>query len=282
MTRSATHSLSLPEKTEREAKERAEDYMRERGYDTTIMPWAPEHVPLDSIPYPSDYESHSVSSRPRTPSLQKESPPEEKESSLKEEENPMDKTVELMTKILSGSAHPDVTALSETIKARLGITMPLEKPVASPSPGIKNLVTTLTGDQSAQRLPEVGACPSPFHPRIRTLPVSTLAETPDTELAKLGLTSLAPSARAGPEPPSTSSGGRKAIAQANISLELTEFDPKILPEWAEEFSEFLLLTGQTHADVETKCSLIRKSCKKKYLQRQVKLAIKKCTTWGEV
>ena len=45
----------------------------------------------------------------------------------------MDKTVELMTKILSGSADPDVTALSEAIKARLGITMPPEKPVASPS-----------------------------------------------------------------------------------------------------------------------------------------------------
>ena len=46
----------------------------------------------------------------------------------------------------------------------------------------------------------------------------------------------------------------RPIAQANIQLELPEFDPKNLPEWAEEFAEFLLLTGQSHVDVATKCS----------------------------
>ena len=53
-----------------------------------------------------------------------------------------------------------------------------------------------------------------------------------------------------------------------------------MPEWAEEFSEFLLLTGQQHADVRTKCTLIKKSCKKKFLQRQVKTAIRKSSSWG--
>ena len=46
-----------------------------------------------------------------------------------------------------------------------------------------------------------------------------------------------------------------------MQLELPEFDPKILPEWAEEFAEFLLLTGQSHVDVATKCSLLKHSCK---------------------
>ena len=35
----------------------------------------------------------------------------------------------------------------------------------------------------------------------------------------------------------------RPIAQANIQLELPEFDPKNLPESAEEFAEFLLLTA---------------------------------------
>ena len=38
-------------------------------------------------------------------------------------------------KLLSGSKDPDVTALSEVVKAKLGITEPLPKPApASPSP----------------------------------------------------------------------------------------------------------------------------------------------------
>ena len=90
-----------------------------------------------------------------------------------------------------------------------------------------------------------------------------------------------------PSPPSGGTGdprllgrGRKAIASANLQIELPEFDPKNLPEWAEEFSEFLLLIGQQHAYVRTKCTLIKKWCKKKYLQRQVKTAIRKSSKWG--
>ena len=192
----------------------------------------------------------------------------------------MDKTLDALTKLLSGdSGDPDVTALSEAIKARLGITTPLAKPEASPSPGVKTLADTLMGDRHAHKLPEVGSCPSPFHPRIRTVPVTSLEETPEEDLTKLGLTSLAPLAK---EPPPLGATGRKPIAQANISLDLPKFDPKNLPEWAEEFQEFLPLTGQANTDVETKCSLIRKSCKKRYLQREVKMAIKRCRTSGEV
>ena len=64
--------------------------------------------------------------------------------------------------------------------------------------------------------------------------------------------------------------------------ELPEFDPKNLPEWAEEFAEFLLLTGQSHVDVATKCSLLKRSCKKKFLQKQVKQIVQTCSTWVEV
>ena len=42
----------------------------------------------------------------------------------------------------------------------------------------------------------------------------------------------------------------------------------------------MLLKGQQHADVQTKCTLIKKSCKKKFLQWQVKTAIRKRSNWG--
>ena len=91
--------------------------------------------------------------------------------------------------------------------------------------------------------------------------------------------------------PSSSSGrtadpgvpGRrtKAIATANLQIQLPEFDPKKLPDWAGELSEFLLLTRQQHADVRTKCTLIKTSCKNHFLQRQVKTAIRKSSNWGD-
>ena len=58
-----------------------------------------------------------------------------------------------------------------------------------------------------------------------------------------GLAALAPLATVYPLPPSGGTcdpgvpgRGRKAIAMANLLIELPEFDPKSLPEWAEEFS----------------------------------------------
>ena len=72
----------------------------------------------------------------------------------------------------------------------------------------------------------------------------------------------------------------KGIATASLQIKLPEFDPKNLPEWAEEFSEFLLLTGQQHADVRTRCTHIKNSCKKKFLQQQVTTAIRKSSSRG--
>ena len=103
-----------------------------------------------------------------------------------------------------------------------------------------------------------------------------------TETEKRGLSALAPLAGLSPSPSRLTPGGGKMgrpIAQVNIQLELPEFDPKNLPEWAEEFAVFLLLTGQSHVDVATKCSLLKRSCKKKTLPKQVKRIVKTCSTW---
>ena len=191
----------------------------------------------------------------------------------------LDRTAEPLAKLLSGSEDPDVTALSEAVKTKLNITEPLPKPaLLSPSPGSSTLADDLKRSRVSRLLPKV-TCPSPFHPRARTVPVAELQDVPVTETEKRGLSALAPLASVSPIPSGLTPGGGKIgrpIAQANIQLELPECDPKNLPERAEEFAEFLLLTGQSHVDVATKCSLLKRSCKKKLLQKQVKQIVKTC------
>ena len=43
-----------------------------------------------------------------------------------------------------------------------------------------------------------------------------------------------------------------------------------------------MLTGQSHVDVATKCSLLKRPCKKKFLQKQVKQIAETCSAWAEV
>ena len=195
----------------------------------------------------------------------------------------LDRTAELLAKLLSGSEDPDVTALSEAVKAKLGITEPLPKPAQlSPLPGLSTLADDLKRSRVSRLLPKV-TCPSPFHPRARTVPIAELQDVLVMETGKRGLSALAP--LAGVSPSGLTPGGGKMgrpIAQANIQLELPEFDPKNLPEWAEELAEFFLLTDKSHVDVATKCSLLKRSCKGKFSQKQVKQILKTCSTWAEV
>ena len=52
----------------------------------------------------------------------------------------LDRTAERLAKLLSGSEDPDLTALSEAVKAELGITEPVTKPaLLSPSHGLSTL-----------------------------------------------------------------------------------------------------------------------------------------------
>ena len=197
----------------------------------------------------------------------------------------LDRTAELLAKLLSGSEDPDVTALSEAVKAKLGISEPFFQPaLASPSPRRSMLAEDLKRSRVSRLLPKV-TCPSHFHPRARTVTIAELQHMRVTETEERGLTALAPLAGI-PAPPSglTPGGGKngRPIARANIQLELPELDPNNLPEWAEEFAEFLLLTGQSHVDVATKCSLLKLSCKKKMLHKQVKQIVKSCSTLAEV
>ena len=98
----------------------------------------------------------------------------------------LDRTAELLAKLLSGPEDPDVTALSEAVQAALGITEPLPKQaLASPSPGLSTLAEDLKRSRLARLLPKV-TCPSPFLPCARTVPIAELQEVPVTETEKRG------------------------------------------------------------------------------------------------
>ena len=170
----------------------------------------------------------------------------------------------------AGEKDPDLSALSAAPKAKLGLS-DMKNPPPTMSPGVE----LLTGDEKSWgriRSSPTDTCPSPLHPGVRTVPVCSVGDTTEAEMKRYSLAALAalaPLATVYPLPslggtgdPGVPGRGTKAIATANLQIELPEFYTKSLPEWAEEISEFLLLTDQQHADVQTKCTLIRKSCKK--------------------
>ena len=121
----------------------------------------------------------------------------------------LDRTAELLAKLLSGSEDPDVTAMSEAVKAKLGITEPLPKPaLLSPSPGLSTLADDLERSRVSRLLPKV-TCPSPSHLRARTVPIAELQDMPVTETEKRGLSALAPLAGVSSSPSGLTPGGGK-------------------------------------------------------------------------
>ena len=65
-------------------------------------------------------------------------------------------------------------------------------------------------------------------------------------------------------------------------VNLPEFTGKDLSEFAENFSRFLRMTGQTHASGRVKCHLLLQCCKTKYLEKQVKHIVTKFATFADV
>ena len=91
-------------------------------------------------------------------------------------------------------------ALSEALKANLGITEALPKPaLASPSPGLSALAEDLKRSRVSRLLPKV-TCRSPFHRRAGTVLMAELQELLVTETKKKELTALAPLASVPPPP----------------------------------------------------------------------------------
>ena len=199
----------------------------------------------------------------------------------------LDETMKLLSRVLgAGDEDPDLSALSAALKTKLGLS-DWKKAPPTVSPGVERWTRDVTSCRGI-RSSAMDTWPSHFNPRVRTVPVCNVGDITEAQMKSYGLAGLAPMATTHPSSSSGGTGdpavpgrGMKAIATANLKIEVPELDPRYLPEWAEEFSEFILLTGQQHADVRTKCTVIRKSCKGKLLQRQVKTAIRKSSNWGD-
>ena len=104
-----------------------------------------------------------------------------------------------------------------------------------------------------------------------------------TETEKRGLSALAPLAGVLPSglTPGDGKTGRP-IAQANIQLELPEFDPKNLPKWAEEFADFSFADWPIPCGCGHQMLTAETLMQKQILQKQVKQIVKACSTWAEV
>ena len=74
----------------------------------------------------------------------------------------------------------------------------------------------------------------------------------------------------------------KGIATSKIVVNLPQFTGKDLSEFAENFSRFLRMTGQTRASGRVKCDLLLQCCKTKYLEKQVKQIARKSATFADV
>ena len=148
---------------------------------------SPPHTDRGSYLYsgpPTDLaDTVSLPRRPRGPAWRPELPTTSKNSEVcpayvqdshlpEPTDGALDLTAELLAKLLSGSEDLDLAALSEAVKAKLGITEPLPKPApASPTPGLSTLAEDLKRSRVSRLLPKV-TCPSPFHSGARTVPIA--------------------------------------------------------------------------------------------------------------
>ena len=130
--------------------------VREEDGEEPLEAWgSPPHTDIGTHLYsgpPTDLtDTVSLPRRPRGPACRPELPttsrnPEVCPAYVEDSHFPgptygvLDHSAELLAKLLSGSEDPDVTALSEAVKAKLGITQPLPKPaLARPLPGLSTL-----------------------------------------------------------------------------------------------------------------------------------------------
>ena len=138
----------------------------------------------------------------------------------------LDKTVDLLSQVPgAGNEDPDLSALSAAHKTKLGLS-DLTKPPPTMCPAVEPLTRDVKSCRGIRRSP-MDPCPSPFHPRVRTVPVCTVGDTTEAEMKSYGLAALAPLAITHPSPPSGRTAdpgvpgrGTKAIATAKLRIGL--------------------------------------------------------------
>ena len=91
-----------------------------------------------------------------------------------------------------------ITTLSAALKTKLGLSA-LKKPPPSMSPGVELLTRDVKSCRGIRGSP-MDTCPSPFHPRVRIVPVCDVGDTCEAEMKSYGLAALAPLAITHPSP----------------------------------------------------------------------------------
>ena len=115
----------------------------------------------------------------------------------------VDETMELLSRVpRAGDEDPDLSAFSAALKTKLRLS-DLEKPPHTMSAGGELLTRDVKSCRGISSSP-MNTCPSPFYPRVRTVPVCSVHHTTEAEVTGYGLSALAPFATV---PPSPLSGG---------------------------------------------------------------------------
>ena len=111
----------------------------------------------------------------------------------------LDENMELLSRVLGvGDEDRDLSALRVALKTKL-VLSDLKKPPPTMFPGVELLTRVVKSCRGIRSSP-VDTCPSPFHPRVRTVPVCSVGDTTEAEMKGYGLSALAPWPQCTPHP----------------------------------------------------------------------------------
>ena len=96
----------------------------------------------------------------------------------------LDETMELLSRVLgAGDEDPDLSALSAALNTKLGLS-DLKKPLPTMSPRVELLTRDVKSCRGIRSSP-MDTCPSPFHPRVRTVTVCSVGDTTEADMSVL-------------------------------------------------------------------------------------------------
>ena len=112
----------------------------------------------------------------------------------------LNETMELLSRVLgTNDEDPNTSALSAALKAKLGLS-DLKKPPPTMSLGVELLTRDVKSYRGIRSSP-MDTCRSPFHPRVRTVPLFSERNTTEAEMKSCALAALAPLATTHHSPP---------------------------------------------------------------------------------
>ena len=90
-------------------------------------------------------------------------------------------TMELLSRVPgAGDEDSDLSALSAALKTKVGLS-DLKKPPPTMSPAVELLTRDVKSCRGIRSSP-MDTCPSPLHPRVRTVPVCSVGDTTEAEM----------------------------------------------------------------------------------------------------